>query len=102
MSSEGCDTLVLPFTSKMGQSVAQNRQNIFLFGLYYLRDYYRKTTAESGLNNSVDKRLTLRGRGGGWYCVFYLLQRLTLFFGGSKVLNLLFCFGGVGTFPTIF
>ena len=84
MSSEGCDTLVLPFTSKMGRSVAQNRQKIFLFGLYYLRDYYRKTTAESGLNNSADKRLTLRGKGGGWYCDFYLLHRLTLVLEGQK------------------
>ena len=32
MTSEGSDTLILPFTSKTGQSVAQNRQKIFLFG----------------------------------------------------------------------
>ena len=30
MTSEGSDTLILPFTSKTGQSVAQNRQKIFL------------------------------------------------------------------------
>ena len=41
------------------------------------------------------------GGGGRGYCDFYLLHRLTIFFGESKVLNLLF-FGGVGTFPTIF
>ena len=29
---------------------------------------------------------------GRWYCDFYLLLGLTLFFGGSKVLNLLFFF----------
>ena len=29
MTSEGGDTMCLPFTSKTGQSVAQNRQNIF-------------------------------------------------------------------------
>ena len=29
MTSEGNDTLILPFTSKTGQSVAQNRQKIF-------------------------------------------------------------------------
>ena len=29
MTSEGSYTLILPFTSKMGQSVAQNRQKIF-------------------------------------------------------------------------
>ena len=29
MMSEGTYTLILPFTSKMGQSVAQNRQKIF-------------------------------------------------------------------------
>ena len=29
MTSEGSYTLILPFTSKTGQSVAQNRQNIF-------------------------------------------------------------------------
>ena len=34
MTSERRDTLILPFTSKTGQSVAQNRQKIFLFGLY--------------------------------------------------------------------
>ena len=32
MTSEGSDTLILSFTSKTGQSVAQNRQKIFLFG----------------------------------------------------------------------
>ena len=30
------------------------------------------------------------GWGGGGYCDFYLLHRLTLCFGGSKVFNLLF------------
>ena len=30
MMSEGSYTLILPFTSRMGQSVAQNRQKIFL------------------------------------------------------------------------
>ena len=30
MTSEGSDPLILPFTSKMGQPVAQNRQTIFL------------------------------------------------------------------------
>ena len=34
MTSESRDTLILPFTSKTGQSVAQNRQKNFLFGLY--------------------------------------------------------------------
>ena len=34
MTSEGSDTLILPFTSKSGQSVAQNKQKIFLFGFY--------------------------------------------------------------------
>ena len=34
ITSESRDTLILPFTSKTGQSVAQNRQKIFLFGLY--------------------------------------------------------------------
>ena len=29
MTSEGSDMLILPFTSKTGQSVAQNRQKIF-------------------------------------------------------------------------
>ena len=29
MMSEGSDMLILPFVSKMGQSVAQNRQKIF-------------------------------------------------------------------------
>ena len=32
MSSEGSYTLILPFTSKTGQSVAQNRQKIFNLG----------------------------------------------------------------------
>ena len=35
MTSEGSDTLILPFTSKTGrpeQSVALNRQKIFYFG----------------------------------------------------------------------
>ena len=32
MTSEGSDTLILPFTSKMGQSVAQNRQRFFYLG----------------------------------------------------------------------
>ena len=32
MTSEGSDTLILPFTSKMGQSVAENRQMVFYFG----------------------------------------------------------------------
>ena len=32
MRSEGSDTLILPFTSKTGQSVAQNRQRIFYLG----------------------------------------------------------------------
>ena len=31
MTSEDSDTLVLPFTSKMGQSVAQKRQKIFFY-----------------------------------------------------------------------
>ena len=31
MTSDGSYTLILPSTSKVGQSVAQNRQNIFLF-----------------------------------------------------------------------
>ena len=31
MTSEGSDTLILPFTSKTGQSVAQNRQKIFIW-----------------------------------------------------------------------
>ena len=34
MTSESRDTLILPFTSKTGQSVAQNGQKNFLFGLY--------------------------------------------------------------------
>ena len=34
MTSESSDSLILPFTSKTGQSVAQNRQKIFLFGFY--------------------------------------------------------------------
>ena len=32
MTSEGSYTLILPFTSKTGQSVAQNRQRIFNWG----------------------------------------------------------------------
>ena len=32
MTSEGSYTLILPFTSKTGQSVAQNRQKIFNLG----------------------------------------------------------------------
>ena len=32
MTPEGSDTLILPFTSKTGQSVAQNRQKIFYLG----------------------------------------------------------------------
>ena len=34
MTSEGSETLILPFTSKTGQSVAQNKQKIFLFWFY--------------------------------------------------------------------
>ena len=34
MTSEGSDTLNLSITSKTGQSVAQNRQKICLFGFY--------------------------------------------------------------------
>ena len=33
MMSEGSDMLILPFTSKTGQSVAQNRQDFFIWGL---------------------------------------------------------------------
>ena len=32
--SEGTDMLILSFTSKTGQSVAQNRKRIFLFGFF--------------------------------------------------------------------
>ena len=32
MTSEGSDTLILPFTSKTGQSIAQNRRKIFNWG----------------------------------------------------------------------
>ena len=32
MTAEGSDTLILPFTSKTGQSVAQNRQKIVYLG----------------------------------------------------------------------
>ena len=32
MTSESSDMLILPFTSKTGQSVVQNRQKIFYLG----------------------------------------------------------------------
>ena len=38
--------------------------------------------------------------GGGGYSDFYLLHRLTLFFGGQNFE--IYYFGGFGTFPTIF
>ena len=42
MPSEGTETLILAFTLKTGQSVAQNRCTTFLFGLFYQRiDIYR-------------------------------------------------------------
>ena len=34
MTSDGSDTLILPFTSKTGQSVAKNSQKICLFVFY--------------------------------------------------------------------
>ena len=34
VTSEGTDTLIFTVTSKTGQSVAHNRQNIFFFCLY--------------------------------------------------------------------
>ena len=36
MVSEGSNTLILPFTSKRGQSVAQNRQKFFFFSVWGL------------------------------------------------------------------
>ena len=40
MTSEGSDTLILPFISKTGQSLAQNRQKILLIGFYYFGILY--------------------------------------------------------------
>ena len=37
MTSEGTETLILAFTSKTGQSVAHDRQGIFLFGFFCQR-----------------------------------------------------------------
>ena len=38
MKPEGTETLILAFTSKMGQSVAHNRHRIFLFGFFCQRE----------------------------------------------------------------
>ena len=38
MTSEGTNTLILAFTSKMGQSVAHNTLRIFSFGLFCPRE----------------------------------------------------------------
>ena len=41
MTSEGIDTSILPFNSKTGQSVAQNRQKIFYVGRGHILAFYR-------------------------------------------------------------
>ena len=38
MTSEGTDTLILAFTTKTKQSVAQNKHRIFLFGFFCHRE----------------------------------------------------------------